>query len=107
MVDSKRLCGLIGLATKAGKTVAGTDACLEQMEKKTVKIILVAENASERTKLKFEQEAQKHKIPIYQVLSIEEISQAMGKNNKAVIGIKETGFSNKMIDIISGGEQIG
>ena len=107
MVDNKRLCGLIGLAMKAGKLVAGTDACLEQMEKKTVKIILVAQDASERTKTKFEQEAKKCNIPIYKVLSIDEISKAMGKNNKAVIGIKEAGFSNKIMDIIRGGEQIG
>ena len=31
MSDSTKICGLIGIATKAGKIVAGTDACIEEM----------------------------------------------------------------------------
>ena len=39
--------GLIGLATRAGKIVFGTDACLEQIIKKNAKLVIVAKDASE------------------------------------------------------------
>lgn len=107
MVNSIKLCGLIGLATKAGRVVMGTDACLEAIEKRSVKLILLAQDASERTKTHFTQTAQRLNIPISEILSIEEMSKAMGKVNKAVIGIKDTGFSKKMISVINGGEDIG
>ena len=107
MSDSTKICGLIGIATKAGKIVAGTDACIEEMQKGKVKLVLVAEDASERTKKTFEEEAKKYQIAIYTILSIEELSKAMGKVNKAVIGIKDISFSKKMISIINGGEVIG
>ena len=44
MSDSTKICGLIGIATKAGKIVAGTDACLEDIQKGKVKLVLIAQN---------------------------------------------------------------
>jgi ribosomal protein L7Ae-like RNA K-turn-binding protein len=105
--DSTKICGLIGIATKAGKIVAGTDACIEEMQRGKVKLVLVARDASERTKKTFEEEAKKYQITIYTILTIEELSKAIGKVNKAVIGIRDIGFSKKMISIINGGEVIG
>lgn len=107
MDNKTKLCGLIGLTTKAGKIVYGTDACLEELRKGKINLIIVAMNASDRTKLTFRQEAKKNHVAIYEILSIDELSRAMGKVNKAVVGIKDIGFSKKMIDIINGGEQIG
>ena len=49
----------------------------------------------------------KKSIPIIEFLNIDDISQAIGKNNKAVVGIKDINFSNEMIKIINGGEAIG
>lgn len=107
MVDHTKLCGLIGIATKAGRIVSGTDACIEEMRKGKVNLVMVASDSSERTKYTFQQEAEKCHVTIYEVLSIEEMSKAMGKVNKAVIGVKDIGFSKKMISIINGGEEIG
>ncbi len=106
MVDKTKLCGSIGLATKAGKIVAGTDACLEDMKKRKVNLLLLANDCSNRTKLTFKEKAEEYHITIYEILSIEEISKAIGKINKAVIGIKDAGFSNKIESIINGGETI-
>ncbi len=107
MTNNTKLCGLIGIATKAGRIVYGTDACLEEIKKEKVSLILVAKDASDRTKNTFKQEAEKYHITICEILSIEEISKAIGKVNKAVIGIKDIGFSKKVISIINGGELIG
>ncbi len=98
---------MIGIATKAGKVVAGTDACLEDIKNGNVRLVLIAKDASDRSKNAFKREAQKYHIESYEVLSIEELSKSMGKVNKAVIGIKDNGFAKKMISIINGGEVIG
>ncbi len=107
MDNITKLCGIIGLATKAGKIVAGTDACLEDIKKGKTKLVIIAKDASDRTKISFCQATQKYNIKMYELLSIEEISKAIGKVNKAVIGIKDIGFSKKIISIIDGGENIG
>ena len=46
---NKKVYGLLGLATKAGKIVFGTESCLDMIAKKKVKLIIVAEDSSERT----------------------------------------------------------
>lgn len=107
MDNSTKLCGLIGLATKAGRIVCGTDACLEEIQKGKVSLVLIAQDCSDRTKSTFNQKTKEYNIPIYEVLSMEKISKAMGKINKTVIGIKDAGFSKKMTSVINGGEEIG
>lgn len=103
MIKSQKLCGLLGLATKAGKLVAGTEACLEAIEKRSIKLVIIAEDAAQRTKKTFHQKCQEIQLPIYESLTIEELSKAIGKTNKAVIGMKEKGFAQAIEKIINGG----
>jgi len=107
LTSNQRVLGLIGLCTKAGKIVFGTEACIEAIQRKKVKLILVAEDAAVRTKENFSYYCEQNKIPVMQFGSIEEISKAIGKNNKAVVGIKEKNLSDEIIKIISGGDIIG
>ena len=53
MINQTKICGLIGLAMRAGKISFGTDACLEQIEKKKIKFLFLAMDASDRTKKVF------------------------------------------------------
>lgn len=41
---------MLGLATRAGKIVAGTDACLQEIEKHNVKLLILAVDSADRTK---------------------------------------------------------
>lgn len=106
MVNDK-ICGLLGLATRAGQIVFGTEACDKAIEKNSIKLIIVATDASERTKMNFNNICNRKKIPILEILSIEQISKAIGKQNKAVIGVKNLNFSNEIMKINNGGEAIG
>lgn len=107
MNNFQKLYGIIGLATKAGKLTAGTEACLEGIEKRNIKLVLIATDASERTKKLINEKCEQFNVGVYEILSIEEISNAIGKPNKAIIGIKENGFAEQIKKIINGGEVIG
>ncbi len=107
MKNNKKVCGLLGLATKAGKIVFGSEACKSAIEKKKIKLVIIAEDASENTKSNYKRICEKENVPIYEALTIEEISNAIGKNNKAIIGISDINFSNEISKIINGGEVIG
>ena len=65
MIKETKLCGLIGLATKAGRIAYGTDSCLEEIKKGKVNLIIIAKDASDRTRNMFEKEAHKYNIKIY------------------------------------------
>lgn len=50
---------------------------------------------------------EQNKITYREVLTIDEISSSIGKDNKAVIAIKDINFSNEILKLIDGGEIIG
>lgn len=106
MINNK-ICGLLGLAMRAGKISFGTEACMQEIERNRIKLLIIATDASERTKMKFNSICSNKKIPILEILSIEEISNSIGKSNKAMVGIKDSNFSSEIIKIINGGEAIG
>lgn len=107
MLTNSKVCGLLGLATRAGKITFGTDACVSDIEKDKINLILIGADASERTKNKFKEICKNKAVKFIEYLTIDEISHAIGKNNKAVIGIKDVNFANEIEKIINGGEAIG
>ena len=107
MTSSEKICGLLGLATRAGKTVFGTESCMSAIEKRKVKLILLASDASERTKTNFKEICNKNNIEVSEMLKMESLSKAIGKNNKAILGIEDINLSKEIERINNGGEVIG
>ncbi len=84
-MSNKKILGLIGLATKARKICFGADSVEMEMKKKKVQLIILASDASERTKSKFQKLAEQYKVPIIIEGEIEILSKTIGKSNKAII----------------------
>ncbi len=104
---NKKILGLIGLATRARKVCFGADSVEEKINRKKVKLLIIAEDASDRTKDKFKKIAEKENVPIIIIANIENLSKAIGKSNKAIIGIEDINLSNEIQRINNGGEVIG
>ena len=104
---NKKIIGLIGLATKARNISYGADSVEIQVKKKKVYLIIVAQDASDRTKEKFKNISEKYKIPLIIVGKIEELSKAIGKSNKAILGVENLNLSKEIQKINNGGEVIG
>lgn len=97
----------MGLSTKAGVLVFGTDACVDVIKRKKAKLVIIANDAAIRTKKNFELLCQDFEVPMYIWGETEEISKAIGKSNKVVIAIKNKNFAEQIIKMINGGEIIG
>lgn len=93
---NKKILGLIGLSAKARKISYGADSVEIQIKKKKVYLVIVAQDSSNRTKSKFTKLCEKFSIPIIITGNIDEISKAIGKENKAIIGIEEYNLSKEI-----------
>ena len=81
---------------------------LEKITSRTkIYLAIIAEDSSKRTKEKFEKLCETYNIPIIIKGNIEELSKAIGKSNKAIIGIKDLNLSKEIQKISNGGEIIG
>ncbi len=107
MIDKEKIMGLIGLSMKAGKVIFGTETVREAAERKKIKLIIVAEDAADRTILNFKKIAEKQKILFITWGTEQELSKAIGKENKVIIGIKDKNLANAIIKRIYGGDTIG
>ena len=103
---NKKILGLIGLSAKAGKVSFGSDSVENDLKRNLVKLVIVAEDSSDRTKNKFRKICDKYNVPIIETGEIESLSKAIGKKNKAIIGIKDINLSNEIKKINNGGEAI-
>ena len=104
---NNKIYGLIGLARRAGKINFGTESSLELVKNRKAKLVIVAEDAAERTKKNFKIECENSNIPFRIFGTIDELSNAVGQDNKAVYAIKDENFAKELLKKIDGGEIIG
>ena len=96
--------GLLGICSKAGKIVVGTDAVIEGINKNLITAVIVAEDTSENTTQKIEKICKEKNVKMFIYGNIFENSRAIGKVNKAVIGIKDKNLGLSLEKQICGGE---
>ena len=106
MINNKIL-GLIGFSARARKVSFGSDSVELKIKNKKAKLIIIACDASNRTKNKFFELSKKYEIPIIEIESIDSLSKAIGKANKAVLGIEDENLASEILRINNGGEFIG
>ena len=92
---------------RARKISFGADSVELEAQKRKVYLIILAQDSSERTKEKFQKISEKYNIPIIITQTIENLSKAIGKNNKAILGIGDINLAKEIQKINNGGEAIG
>lgn len=95
-MTNKKILGMLGLASRARKLTFGADATENEIKKHKIYLIIVAKDASERTKEKFTKMAQNYNVPIIVCETIDNLSKAIGKQNKAILGIQDINIATKI-----------
>jgi len=95
-----KIYGILGIAAKAGKIISGFDSINDAAKRKQVSLIIVSKDASEKTEKEMRFTCCKYGIPIVIFGTIEENSHAIGKKNRATIGICDIGLANKFLELV-------
>lgn len=96
MKNNKTL-SLVGLATKAGKTVSGEFSTEKAVKSGKGFVVLVAEDASENTKKKFRNMCTFYEVPIYFLSDKESLGRAIGKEFRASLAVQDQNFAKAII----------
>ncbi|MBR5746459.1 MAG: ribosomal L7Ae/L30e/S12e/Gadd45 family protein [Clostridia bacterium] len=90
---NKNTLGVIGLATRAGKTAPGANNTVEAVRKGKAKLVLLACDASENTKKLVSDKSRFYGAEcIVCDAGTEELGRAMGKRGCAAVAITDSGF---------------
>lgn len=100
-MDKKKLFSLIGLATRARKTVSGEFSTERSVKSGKSRMVIVSEEASENTKKKFANMCAYYKVPIYLFGTKDELGHAMGQEFRASLSVEDAGFAKSMVGLMN------
>lgn len=103
--EDVKVLNLLGLATKAHKTVRGEDNVIKAMQQGKVKMVFIASDASERTKDQFSKKCFFYSVDVNFDFTCGELSSAIGRGLCKIIAINDQGFYKTLKNILNRGDQ--
>ncbi|MFR4987340.1 MAG: L7Ae/L30e/S12e/Gadd45 family ribosomal protein [Lachnospirales bacterium] len=97
---NKKLLSMLSICQKAGKIVSGEFAVEKALQDGSALYVIIANNASENTKKKFENKSFYYKIEYIIYGEKEVLSNSIGKYNRTVFAILDEGFYKKIREYI-------
>ena len=94
---NKKLNGLLGMCRKAGKCACGASAVLYAIKGGRCKFVFIASDSGENTKNKFTRLCGENGIAYTGEYDRYELGAAVGRTEKAVVGITDENFAKGII----------
>ena len=98
--NKDKIYSFLGLATRAGKIVSGDDSTLLELKRGNVKLVIVADDASDNTKKLFKDKSSYRNIPYVYFSSKLELGYSIGMAPRSVLGVKDINFANKILELM-------
>lgn len=95
-----KIYSMLGLATKARKLVSGDETCEKSIKSLKAFVVIIAEDASDNTKKKFEDMCKYRNIQIRNFGQKDLIGKFIGKDVRAVVVIQDQNFATRIIELI-------
>ncbi len=99
-----RARALLGFAQRAGRVASGHAAVLRAIGRRKAKLVIVACDASPRTRRGVEEAAKSGGIPVAFWESMADLGMALGKPDRAVAAVCDDGFARALIAALQAGE---
>ena len=101
MDGEDKILSMIGLATKAGKTVTGTQACSIAIRRKRTRLVIIASDASENSREPAVSLCNANESEYVLFSSKYELGHYTGKSERAIVAITDEGFAARIKDMIN------
>lgn len=87
---------MIGLCYKSGCLKHGEFQVNEAIQRKKAKLVIIAEDASENTKIKTRAVADKHKMNVLEYADKYTLGRIIGKEERSLLAVCDSGFADKI-----------
>ena len=97
MKNNNKVLSLLGLATKAGKVASGEFSTEKSVKTGKGFLVLVADDASQNTRKKFQNMCDFYEVPISFIANKEELGRFCGKEFRASLAVQDENFAKAML----------
>ena len=98
--DAEKAMRMLGLATRARKTLSGTMACEKAIARGKAQLILIAADAAEDTRERMSRLCRECGIPFRISATGDKLGQYTGKDHRVVVGITDPGFAERICELL-------
>ena len=98
---NKKLLGMLGLATAAGRIALGDTAVRDAIFRKKATLVIFASDCGENTREKIEKICNEKGIKTATYSDKQTIGKAVGREGKAVVAITDKGFGDAIEKLLS------
>lgn len=99
-MDKSRILSLLGLCQRANRLVSGEDMSLTLIKKNQANLVFLASDVGPSTKKRVLDKSNTYHVTVIDLFSTEELSNAIGKENRKVLVIKDRGFTKKILSLL-------
>jgi len=100
-MNNQKILNLLGLAQRARKVTLGEEFVLKELSKDQSNLVFLASDAGENIKNKIIKKTDYYSVKLINSFTTDEISKAIGKENRKVILVSDKGFINKFIEYLN------
>ena len=100
-MDKQKALNLLGMAYRARMIINGYDSVMDAITKGKAKIVMIANDASEKTIEAFDKKCFYYKVDMNVVFNSLELSKAIGKGLVKVLAISDEGFTKSLKKLLS------
>jgi ribosomal protein L7Ae-like RNA K-turn-binding protein len=99
VIMDRQIVSLISICKKAGFLQTGAFTCEKVVRAGKASLVIVCTDASENTRKKFSQKAFYYGVPYKEMLTMEELSRAIGAEQRSVAVITDSNLSERILTL--------
>ena len=101
-----KIYNLFGLMQRAGKLITGEDLITKNLKNKKIKLLVITQDCGINTKKKLIDKATFYGVNYIEFSDIENISRAIGRDNRVALGMTDDGFIKKFKQLLEEGGRL-
>lgn len=102
-----RFLNFVGICKKSGKIIIGDNLLEREINRGTIKLILIAEDTSERISNKYVRLCNDKNVPVIIYTTKVELGKASGRKLVALVGFTDKNQSNNLIKLYDNTQKQG
>jgi len=101
MNNRDKVLNLLGLATRARKIILGPEFILKEIARSSHALIFLAKDSGENITKKVNDKAKTYNKQVIDTYTSEELSHAIGKENRKIVLVTDKGFIKKFTEYLN------
>ena len=96
-MKQNRILSLLGIAMKGRNLLSGEFQTLEAVKKGSAMLVIIAEDASDRTRKLFTDKCSFYHVPVVVFGTRQELGRAIGKDLRSSLGVCDAGLADAIM----------